>query len=174
MGYREEHQRGSDERKALPPVVRDFYEEEYSRGYADNPHAEQQGHAAPRDTFLGLACKVCRRRLREAAKTSRLRRFLNRVYALSRGGASRLAINEIYVFLHEVMLNKDFSQINETFRSADVDELQPSMVISFLMATIPVKASLSTDLRRDFVDRAYKSIKARWGRERAEEIRFYL
>lgn len=58
MTFRQDEMRkGREARHALPPVARDFYEEEHSTGY---PGYSGSPDSAPRWTFLGLRCKVCR------------------------------------------------------------------------------------------------------------------
>lgn len=114
------------------------------------------------------------RHLHKAMRLRRIRHLLAKVYSLSRQGLERRAVKEICTFIHEAMLNKEYDQIDVLFQGADVDQLMPSMAISFLMTTLPVRGDLSAELRKDFVDRATRSIKARWGREEADELRFYL
>lgn len=100
--------------------------------------------------------------------------FLYSLYMLARLQAERQAVSAVYSFMHEAIQAGEYPLIDVAFQMVDEHELQPSMAISFLMSTLPVKDRLSSTLRRSFAARAEKHIKAKWGKAEAKELRFYI
>jgi hypothetical protein len=93
---------------------------------------------------------------------------------LAEAPSERIAINEIYRFFHSALTRGNYTLVDKVFETADEKSLVPATTISFLIATIPMKARLSFRVRRKFVARAKKSIRTRFGRNEAAEILYYL
>lgn len=96
-----------------------------------------------------------------------VRSFLDRVYALSMESIPR-ATDHLFQAVDGLLHKGDFSWCDEMLRQANVSQLAPALLRSFLTITAPAKVHLAH--RDTFYKRAFGEMERLKGREKAERL----
>jgi hypothetical protein len=94
--------------------------------------------------------------------------FLEKVYRLC-GGDERGAVDAVYDFMDDCLLDGDFTACDAAFLSADPARMRDSVIVSFLIVTQRAKGLLARS-RRAFYDRSVAVVSARKDRDYAEKL----